>query len=343
MVFLRKYWVFIILAAVAVFFGFLWAQGRFSLLGPVDETEQVDKKKTQPVNSNLPKVLFPTMKGGRLPQGVPITIQKQPPVESVSLYAVDQESLGANQAKAIAKTFSFNTLPYISEDVSLGTYYGWGEGGKSLSIRLSPAEILFTSSGLTTTGPSPTSNLLKDSDVARSIEKLLVELGLNPRGIDLSLVSSRKLPDKNVVEVGFSSFIESGTFVVDQYPTTPLVIAQVQGEDNLLHLSYRVGFSSPQKTVSYPAKGVEDLQSSLSTEGKIMLLGELSEIQQPLTPSSITITEIKNALLFFAEESATLYPIFILEGSANTEIGDIPIVLYIPAVQSDYLLRTTEN
>lgn len=328
--FLRKYWLFLVLAILAVVLVFLWIQGR-------------SKKEEVALLPSLPKVPFPNIVGQSLAVVVDFVIPEVALPLDVPLYQVSPKRLTDAEIDALARNFEFPEKPSnVSRDSVLGEYRLWLSTTHSLSVRVSPLEVSISQdAGLS---PVPTDGALPDPLASSEyLKRVVTTNNLETPGVVFQTGDSREINGGNILQTQLKATVE-GVEIVDINPYIALVGAGLRKDRGLFYFSYRVGFSNPTNRTLYPAKDQADIKQNLLTEGKIMSLGdpfsEEATEARALTPTRIEITSIKSALLFFPERPTFLFPIYVMEGVADTEVGEEPIVIYLPSVKSNYLQET---
>lgn len=323
MKFLQKYWLILVLAIIATVLLFFWIQGRNSS-APADEV----------LDATLPKIPYPEIGGQEIPAGASVSINAFPNASEAVVYQVTPIAFNHQQALSAAQSLGFPEQPSsINNDVVFGSYYLWMTESQTLTIRLSPVDVAISSDVLNlNTGQE----FPDDSAAVNFINDIVGKIGVNTTGLRFIQTVSRTVFNDQVKEVGLVPVVE-GVPVVDINPTAPMVLGRFKEDGSLFGFSYRSGFSSPQSALRYKIKTEGEMKSSLFNEGKIMVLGDPQEAPRVLTPSVVNIEKIINSLLFYPQKPTILFPIFVLEGKAQTGDGEVPIVIYMPSVKSDYL------
>ncbi len=323
-VFLKKHWFLLFLAAFATLLLILWIDGK-NKTGVVEDLP------------NLPQITYSRFPAQILSSGVPVTLPTNLSLPlRVNFYQATPKALDREQAKALASNFAFPKEPSnISTEAVLGDHYLWLSGAQTLSVRLSPLEVKITPDSSVSLPPTE-GQLPTEQAGAEFIKNVLSLNGLLGVGVDYSQVSSLPIALGDVLEVGLTPRVE-GVAVVDANPTTPLIAGYIQKDNKLYALLYRAGFEKPANPVSYPAKNTKQLQESLVSEGKIVLLGDPKTEAEILVPTAISISTVASSLLFVPQQPTTLLPIYILKGVARTDQGEVPVYIYIPSVNSKYV------
>ncbi|MBI4029524.1 MAG: hypothetical protein HY376_04135 [Candidatus Blackburnbacteria bacterium] len=321
--FFKKHWLLILLALLATLLTIVWIQGKGN------------KTAQQPL-PNLPSISYPSLTGQKVPPSITFNLTGTNLPTQVSLYQITPKSLVSVEAKTLAKNFGFPENPSnISTDSVLGDYYLWLSGSKSLSVRLSPLDINYVQDP--SSSPPPADGTLPNEQTASNfIQNLLSTNDLSPQGTVLVVNGSRKTSEDNILELKLDPTVRQ-TKVVDNNPTTSLITAYLGKDGKVYSLLYKAGFLDPQNPTSYPAKTLEDIKGSLIKEGKIVTIGQPTTEPTLYVPTSVNIIRIDSALLFYPSQPNTLYPIYILTGTAKTNEGDQPVYLYTPAVNSKYI------
>ncbi len=321
MTFLKRYWLFLLLAGVAAFLAFLWFQGQQS-------------KDFSPTPQPATRVNFPPLEGQKILASTPVTIEIGFESRDVNFYKITPKGISQEQALTIAKSLGFTKEPIETRDAKTGIQYIWNQSPKFLFITLNPVDILFGVDPVVL-APTQGGEFLPQETAAASLQSLLTELDLAPPGAKFR-ISFEKLDDENLSTVGFSQILENGGVVLGSDPKLFSIKAAFEKSGQLYRFSYQNSFSLGDKLGTYPSKDLEEIKQSLVSEGRIVFLEKTEDIPSIL-PKSIKVTGIENGSLFLKHDPTTLYPILILAGEAATPNGNIPIYVYIPAPKSTYL------
>lgn len=319
--FVRKYFLILILTAIATVLVFFWAQSR----SPKPKEEGVEV---------LPKIPFPTLVGQEiLPQTtVELTAGNTP--TKTNVYQIEPLTATDEQVVVIAASLGFPEQPASKTlDVVYGPVYLWLAEKQSLTIRLSPLEIsTATESSLF---PPPTEGALPSQEqVVNTAKALVSKIGLGRMQFTPSTIKTT--PDGNLVEGGLIPTIE-GIPVVDVGAGAPLVLVRIRKDGSVDSFIWRLGFSNPKNKLTYLTKSTQQIKDALAKEGKIMLLGPPSQIPITTIPTKIVISQVTNVLMFLPERPTILFPVYVLSGTATTEQGELPVVIYMPSVRSAYI------
>lgn len=319
--FLRKYWFIILLAVIATVLLFFWIQGN-------------TQKKKKTALPDLPKISYPEFGGQAILARAVVNIKTDVPSKELKVYQIVPLTLNLLQASNVAGLLGFPQNPSsVSSDATFGQVYLWLGENQNLAVRSSPVDIGVVTDSLFLL---PVDGVLPSEDAGVGFLRGLVgKFGFLPTGVGFSQSSSKVLYEGDVIQVGLVPTVE-GVGVVDNNPENPLVYGGLRRDGTLHYLSYRVGFSNPQKGTAYPLKTKAEIQESLTREGRVMLIGEAREVPRVLTPQTLTITSINPSLFYFAQVPTVLYPIYALSGTAFTQEGEVPVFIYLPAVKSKY-------
>ena len=321
--FFKNHWLLIMLAVIATLLAIVWVQGK-------------SNKTAKQSLPNLPSIAYPNLTGQKVPPAITFNLTGTDLPTQVSLYQISPKSLNSVEAKALAKNFGFPENPSnISTDSVFGDYYLWLSGPQSLFVRLSPLDINFVHD--TSSSPISSQGELPSEQVASNfIQNLISTNDLTPTGATLVINGSRKMFENNILELKLDPTITK-TRVVDNNPTTSLVTSYLGKDGKVYSFLYKAGFANPQNPTNYPAKTLEEVKESLLKEGKIVTIGQPTTEPALYVPTSVNIIRIDSALLFCPPQPNTLYPIYILTGTAKTNEGDQPVYIYTPAVNSKYI------
>lgn len=325
--FFKKYWLFILLGALAtivVVLRFFYAPSAEPQIGPI------------PTPS--PLLSPPQIEGQALPKSVQVSLQNFKYPKTMKIYQGAENRFLPGKAKAIAQQLGFTTEPQISQSVSQEIFYNWAKNGEYLSINLNTSGINYG---------KDFSNLTKEGDLPspvkaqETLNKLLEDLGLVPsyslqvqKEQYLALmgpVMTQVAPEKaEVIMVGSNPVLED-TLLLGQNPGALLISIMIDKENTLVSFEYQSPFFSFDPKEEYPLKTIKEIEEKISKEGKIVFLDLITEVEE-VELKSVNLNQAKIAYLQ-PMTGNLIQPTFVLSGTATLETGEvIEVIVYLPAI-----------
>jgi hypothetical protein len=330
----KKYWFLFVLSFIAFLLLFFWIKLR--------TTSKIQEVITSPspILPTLPKIVFPDI-------GKPIAISEDKikfnlknNIEEtlLSLPRISAITITPSQASLIALQLGFPSNPSQVVKGASGESQVWFKDASSLIIKTSPLKIKLITEEFFSKFPT-TGNFLPPQEYEDYIKKFLLNIIPQQNNIRYVLDEAVEARAGKTIKVSLSPVFQ-GKRIVDSSAES-LVIAEFQKDKKLFSFSFNFGATIlDQNLGSYPAKTKSEIEKTILSEGRVISLGEPQESPPDLVYSTITIDSFENALFFLPEKPDMLYPIYILEGTASTQEGDLHIIIYLPAVKSVYVSFT---
>jgi hypothetical protein len=333
--FLKQYWVFVLLAAVAS--GLLVL--RLSQRGQPSPL-------VQPPPAPQPGKAQPEIPGISIPQNTQLNLVDFSFPSRLKTYQGTERKISTPQATKIAKEFRFPGSPQKSEAVLGETIYNWSSKTHFLSIALDSGKIEYGLDLYQT--QAPTEGLLPSSEEARNIlENLLAKLELTPefelkwqeeeyllRGFYFLPAPSSEGAD--FIKVGFNPGIGQHQ-LVGLDPNEPLVSLILGKGGEIIRFRHQVYFANFAGGKTEDLKSEIEVRGSLITEGKIVAV---SAIKKPGKEPEITQAEFNQIRLAYfqeVEKTALIQPVYILSGLGTLSSGEkTELVAYLPALKFEF-------
>lgn len=326
--FFKKYWLFILLGALAtivVVLGVFYAPS----------------VKPQPKPTPTPLSLTPPqIEGQSLPRTVQVSLENFFYPKTMKIYQGVENRLLAEKAKTIAQQLGFTTEPQISQSALQETFYNWTKNGEYLSINLKTSEINY--------GKDPYSlplakegTLFSPIKTQETLIKLLEELDLVPSyslqtlkeqylallGPVIAEVAQEKA---ELIMVGLNPVL-ADTLLLGQNPRVSPISIMLDKGNNLISFKYQSSFSSFDPKEEYQLKTIEEIEQTVSKEGKIVFLSLMTEAEE-VELKDVNLNQAKVAYLQPLKENL-IQPIFVLSGTATLETKEVTEVnVYLPAI-----------
>lgn len=328
--FFKRYWVFVLLAAVA--------SGLIMLR--LSQRGQPPLPGFQPRPTPQPTVIKPTITGFKIPPSPKLTLTDFSFPSQLKTYQGQESKISPDEAIKIAQEFNFSQPPRKSEDISLGRFYTWASATYSLSIGLDASQISY-GLDLYQTQP-PTQGALPSPEAAKAtLENLLARLDLTP---DFeSEWQKEKYEEVDFIRVGFNPALDHYQ-LIGFNPHEPLVSLALGKEEEIIYFRYQVYFSGFVEKETYELKTKEEVQKTLTTEGKIVYAGTFKKTTKEPDFIQASFNQIQLAYFQDPEKALVIQPIYILTGKgtlANKE--ETEIIAYLPAISSKWLKLPREH
>ena len=330
--FFKRYWIFIVLAAVA----------SGLLLIRLNQKGQLVPK-VQPMPTPQPRLSLPKITGTVIPVNAKINLQEFSFPTRLKIYQGQERPLTSDKAKKIAQELDFSGSAQENEDVSLGTFYSWNSKTHFLSIALKANKIDY---GLILgLAPVLKQGVLPSLEIAKTeLESLLSKLGLSPdfelkwqkeqyltEGYNLPSTPGQEGAD--FIKIGANPAISQHQ-LVGSNPTNPLISLLLNKNKEIVRFQYQVYFSDFEGQDTYNLKTKEEVESALLSEGRIVYFGTF---QKSVLPPEITQAEFNQIALAYYQDpdkNPLLQPIYILSGRGTTKEGEeTEIVAFLPAIK----------
>lgn len=340
--FFKHYWVFILLAAIT---------GGLVMLRI--SQKQLPLPTILPKPTPQPFLTKPTIAGFKIPTDSKLTVITFSFPSQLKTYQGQKNKISSEKAIKIAQEFNFTQPPQVSEDVSLGKFYAWTSEAYSLSIGFEAGEVSY-GRNLYQSEP-PTHGTLPSPQSTRStLENLLVKLELTPQfepkwqkeeylvhGYYLQLVATPQKAD--FIRIGFNPGINQYQ-LVGLNPNEPLVSLTLGKGGETIYFRYQVYFSDFEGRESYELKTKEEVQRTLTTEGKIVYAGTFKKTTKEPEITQADFNQIQLAYFQEPEKSQIIQPIYILSGRGTLTNGEeTEIIAYLPAISSKWFKPEQEH
>lgn len=334
--FIKKYWLFILLATIATILGFLWAN---------KPAEQPRGKEV--IGRPLPVLQKTALPGKNIDPKTQVTNTAEPQNTSLPVLSLTRKApFSPQEASAIATALGFTIEPFVSQDIQEGQVYSWTERNNFISIGARSQKVSFGRDLLL--APAPTTGQLPSLDTAKAqVFSLLKSAGLSAweetttrsRYISLSESVPIETTLENAVFLEINMSAEFGGLnLVNRDPELVLARTWFDKQGKIARFDWKNPIEFLNKTEEYSLKDKGETDSLLPQEGKIVKIGDGSfENPNPEDLLTINITTIK-AAYFVPDEGVLIEPIFILQGEAISNSGQsYPVWIYLAAVKEAYL------
>jgi hypothetical protein len=330
--FLRKYWIFVLLAAVT----------SGLLLIRLIQKGQVSLPENQPTPSPEIALTLPKISGTTIPPNSKTAFIDFSFPSRLKTYQGQEIKLTADKAKRIAQELNFSDSPQINEDVFLGTIHTWSDNNYYLTIALDSSKIEYNLDLFEV--QLPTKGTLPSPETARTnLENLLAKLGLTPN-VELKWQKEKYLSEGYYLQLAQpeqADFIEIGANpAIGQYqligldPNEPLISIVLGKNGKIVRFRYQIFFSEFVGGEIQDLKTQEGVENSLLLEGKIVSARSLSKPVIELKISQAEFNQITLAYYQDPEKNPIIQPIYILSGQGTLENGETTeIIAYLPAIK----------
>jgi len=328
--FFKRYWIFIILAAVA----------SGLLIVRLSQKDQPSPLAPQAIPSPQITLSSPKITGVTLPRNSTVSIRDFSFPSNLKIFQGQAGMISSDQAMEIAREFGFSGSPRSSEDIFLGNFHTWATEKHSLSIALDANKIdygldLFQSNPGKLPSPETTKTSLEDL-----LSRLNLEPSFEPRwqreeylieGYNLPFAPNPERAD--FIKIGFNPAIGQNQ-LVGLDPGEPLVSLVLDKGGEIIRFQYQVYFSGFEDQETYDLKTKEEVESILLSEGRIVYFGTFQESVRPPEITQAEFNQIALAYYQSPDKNPILQPIYILSGQGTLESGETTeIIAYLPAIK----------
>lgn len=330
--FFKRYWVFILLAAIVG--GLIML--RLSQRGQPPSLSKPTLK---------PSLTKPKITGIKIPFGPNLDLADFYFPSQLKTFQGQESEISSDKAVKIAQEFNLSQTPQKSEDVFLGTFYAWSSDTHFLSIALDSNKIEY-GLDLYQAQPPTQGALPSPETVKTTLENLLAKLTLTPEFEykwqkeeyliqDHYFSPTSILEEADFIKVGFNPTL--GQYqMVDLNPTEPLVSLTLGKGGEIIRFQYQVYFSSFEGQETYSLKTKEEVQKSLTEEGRIVYAGTFRETTKEPKISRASFDQIRLAYFQEPEKTSVIQPIFILSGQGTLAVGGVTeIIAYLSAISPE--------
>lgn len=338
--FFKRYWVFILLATVA--------SGFFVL-----RLVQKGQPPPPPRVTSEPSLIEPKIDGIKIPSNAKLALANFSFPSQLKTYQGQESKISSDKAIKIAQEFNFSQPPQKSEDVFLGTFYAWSSKPHFLSISLDSSKIEYGldlyQTQLLLQGVLPSPETAKTT-----LKNLLTKLDLTPEFeikwqkeeylVQDHYFSPTSSPEEaDFIKVGFNPSLDRYQ-LVSLNPTEPLVSLTLGKDGEIIRFQSQIYFSKFDSQETYTLKTKEEVQKSLTREGRIVYASTLEKTTKEPEISQASFDKVQLAYFQEAEKTSVIQPIFILSGQGTLADGEvIEIIACLPAISSEYLKSSQEH
>jgi hypothetical protein len=330
--FFKRYWIFVILAAIAS--GLLI----FRLYQKQQPLPEPQPMPPPPISLSQPKI-----SGTTLPSNSKISLTDFSFPSRLRIYQGQTAELSLDKAKKIAQGLNLSGSPQEVNDVFLGTFYTWSSDTAFLSVGLDTNKIGY-SLDLSQVSTPQEGSLPSTESAKAELENLLSKIGLEP-DFELKwqkeeyLMKNYNLPPTSSPEE--ADFIKVGANqTIGQYqlvslnPTEPLISLILNKNKEVVRFQYQIYFSNFEDQETYDLKTKVEVENLLLSEGRVVYFGTFQTSVKPPEISQAEFNQITLAYYQDPDKNPILQPIYILSGQGTLEDGEkTEIVAYLPAIK----------
>lgn len=331
---IKKYWVFMVLAAVATLLGFVWFK----------------KSSAPPVQKQLPlkEQSLPKIEGFSL-LGVSVnpqtqfgfSVSSQPEESTPLLSVVKNPPYTKEKMTEIASVLDFTTEPIESGGTIEGRTLSWNQNSNFLSVN-EGNKIDYGRDLILSSLPQEGRFLTKE-EALNQISGLLQRLGINR---DLSSSQERFLlldgpvpietttEDASIQEIISGQFVD-GREIIDFEGEGFFVKVWFDREEEIAKLQIRDTLLSASQGQEYPLKTLSEIKQSLPRIGKVFFVEGVDGPPDPGRFQSILISSIR-LKYFLGTDRKTAHPVFLFEGTGQEAGGSRKLSIFLPAIKDIY-------
>lgn len=331
---IKKYWVFVILAAIAALLGFVWFKK--SSAPPVQKQPQVKERP-------LPKIEGFSLLGVNVnPQTqFNFSVSSQPEEKAPLLSVVKNPPYTKEKMTEIAMVLGFTAKPVESEGTIEGKTLSFNQNSNFLSVN-EDNKIDYGRDLILSPLPREGRFLTKEGALTQ-IRDLLQKLGIKE---DFSAVEERFLLLSGPVPVGAGAEDASiqeiaagrsvgGKEIVDFEGEGFFIKAWFDKTGEIAKLQIRDTLSSASSGQEYPLKTLSEIKQSLPGDGKIFFAEGVGGPPDSGRFQSILISSIR-LKYFLATGGETAHPVFLLEGTGQEAGKSRKLSIFLPAIKDVY-------
>lgn len=331
---IKKYWVFMVLAALATLLGFVWFKK--SLVPPAQKQLSVKEQ-------SLPKIEGFSLLGVNINHQTQFnfSVSSQPEEKAPLLFVVKTPPYTKEKMTEIARILGFTTEPVESEGTIEGKTLSFNQNSNFLSVnegnKIDYGRDLILS-------PLPREGgFLKKEEALVKIKGLLQRLGINK---DLSssqesfllldgpVPIETKTEDAAVQEITADLSV-GGKEIIDFEGEGFFVKAWFDKTGETAKLQIRDVVSSVSLGQEYPLKTLPEIKQAVQKTGKIFFVEGASGPPDSGQLGSILISSIE-LKYFLAAGGKTAHPVFLLEGIKQEAGGSRKLSIFLPAIKDIY-------
>ncbi|MBI4057973.1 hypothetical protein HY405_01530 [Candidatus Microgenomates bacterium] len=332
--FIKKFWLFILLAALAALLTALW------YLKPPEQPPQ-----------KITTITGPSLPGELIDPKTQINFSAQTQETKAPVLRFERkDALSSTELNTLAQKFGFEEKPNVSNDVLLGDIYNWVSEARSLRIVVTTHEITFKRN--LQLSPPPETGQLPSQEIGRtSLFSFIKKIGfILPDGVvEKTRFISLQGPvpvttspeDAQLLEISLLPTFK-GIPLVDEDPKMAIARVWIDKGGTFARFEWQNPIISLTPQEEYPLKTTQEIQQSLITEGRLVLLGGAlapeSQVVSYITLSNITLSYLLHS------EGNTAQPVFILSGDGrNFTRESSRVFIYLPAIKSQYLTQPSPS
>ena len=300
-----------------------------------------------------PSLTRPKIDGIKIPSDTKLALTDFSFPSQLQIFQAQESKISSDKAIKIAQELNFSQPPQKSEDIFLGTFYAWSLKPHFLSISLDSSKIEYGLDLYQT--QIPTQGTLPSPETAKTtLENLLAKLDLTPEFKikwqkekylvqDYYFFPTANVEEADFIKVGFNPAF--GQYqLVSLNPTEPLVFLILGKNGEIIRFQFQIYSSKFNSQAAYILKTKEEIQESLTREGKIIYAGTLKKTTKEPEISQASFDKIQLAYFQEPEKTSVIQPIFILSGQGILAGGEVAeIIAYLPAISAEYLKPLQEH
>lgn len=339
--FLRKYWLFILLAAIATTLAIFYFISKSS--SPIKKTNLLSL--TPPEIKTFSVITFSS---DELEKNYP------PFSQEIEVYQVDETLINDQQAIKIAQNFGYNENPQVTNYLQ-GQIYNWSNNQDRLAIYIQGGTIQYTSNQILNKNEPP--SLLE-------AENRLKEF-LNEKELIPSEKITTEVKEKDFYFTDGSDFIKTTsvnsqknfTFLKLVYkinnliidgPEQPSISIYFANNFQIVRFNFSKIFNEVNADSLYPIKTKDEIIKSIKENPRISFLKDISGfyeenlILEEKVPELKSLSFDKIELIYYKSinKQTSLQPVFLITGKAILKDGtQAEAGLYLPAIKDEYLLK----
>lgn len=328
--FIKRQWIYILLAAIATILIVLW----------------FTRPKELPTD-NLPKINKPSLPGQPINPSIKISITTDIQETSIPAATIELQSpISKDEVISLSQKLGFTEEPITSQDIERGVVYIWSNSDYSLTITPLTNEILYSKN----LSVPPQEGMLPSEDTAAADTLAFVEkIGLSTsqptkhtfsyyKVIGPSLSPSTK-QEGDLLEVKFYPVINNLP-VVNENPQLTALKTLIDKNADIVRFEWKNNIKSFIITQSYPLKNQQEINQAILRDGRIVLVEHEGEIALQPDLSQITLNNVSLGYLFIIQDTV-LQPIYLFQGTGKSVGGlTYPVWIYLPAIKDKYFTES---
>lgn len=331
---IKKYWVFIVLAAIATLLGFVWFKK--SSAPPVQKQPLVKER-------SLPKIEGFSLLGVSVnPQTqFSFSVSSQPEENAPLLSVVKNPPYTKEKMIVVARILGFTTEPFESEDIIEGKMLSWNQNPNFLSVN-EGNKIDYGRDLILSPLPKEGQFLTKEvvlTQIKDLFQKLNIKRGFSSAKerfllLDGPVPIETKVENASIQEIIIGQFVD-GREVIDFEGEGFFVKVWVDKAGEIAKLQIRDTLSSASQGQEYPLKTLSEIKQSLPGTGKIFFVEGVDGPPDPGRFQSILILNIQ-LRYFLATDGKIAHPVFLFEGTGQEAGESRKLSIFLPAIKDIY-------